>query len=116
MNKIPIYYPGSSVVVMFRLHNRHNGKYIPLADYSAEATFYTRLLGRKIRASGIDPDKIAIEAVDNYVLKVVIPPDETEKLPYGPCTVRLALTHQTDGSRLIVSKTIFHLKEAIRHD
>lgn len=116
MNKIPIYYPGSSVIVMFRLRNRHNGKRIPVADYIPEAAFYTRLLGRKIRASGTDPDKIAIETVDDHVLKVVIPPDETEKLPHGPCTVRLTLTHESDGSRLIVSKTIFHLKEAIRHD
>ena len=115
MNKLPVYYPGSSVVVMFRLRNRKNGSCIPLADYHPEAAFYTRLLGRKIRASGVDPEKIGITPVDDYVLKTVIPPCETDKLPQGPCTVRLTLTHKTDGSRLVVSQPIFHLKEAITY-
>jgi len=116
MNKLPVYYPGSSVVVMFRVRNRKNGSHVPLAHYHPEAAFYTRLLGCKIRASGIDPEKIAITTVDDYVLKVVIPPEETEKLPYGSCTVRLTLSHKTDSSRLIVSKKIFQLNEAILHD
>ena len=116
MNKLPVYYPGSSVVVMFRLRNRKNGSHVPLADYHPEAAFYTRLLGRKIRASGADPDKIAITAIDNHVLKAVIPPGETENLPQGPCTVRLTLTHKSDGSCLVVSQKIFTLKEPIRHE
>jgi hypothetical protein len=116
MNKIPVYYPGSSVVVQFRLRNRCGGKPIPIGDYLPEAAFYTRLLGRKIRASGSDPEKIAIEAVGDHVLKVVIPPDQTEKLSPGICTVRLTLTHRGDGSRLIVSRKIFHLQEALRHE
>lgn len=116
MNKLPVYYPGSSVVVMFRVRNRKNGAYIPLADYYPEAAFYTRLLGQKICASGVDPEKIAITPVNDYVLKAVIPPEETRKLPHGPCTVRLTLTHQTDGCSLIVTQKIFHLKEATQHD
>ena len=116
MNKLPVYYPGSSVVVRFRVRNRRCGTSIPLGDYTAEAAFYTRLLGRKVRASGVDPEKIAFSYLDGYVLQAVIPPEETERLPYGPCTVRLTLTHNTDGSRLIVSQTIFNLKETVRND
>ena len=116
MNKLPVYYPGSSVTVMFRVRNRENGKYLPLADYHAEAAFYTRLLGSRIRAGHPDPDQLAIEPAGDGVLKVILPPGETRKLPHGSCTVRLTLTHKTDGSRLIVSKTIFHLKEALSHE
>ena len=116
MNKLPVYYPGSSVVVMFRVRSRGNGSLLPLADYHPEAAFYTRLLGRRIRASGVDPDRIAISSVDGYVLKAVIPSEETEKLPPGPCTVRLTLTHKADGSRLTVSQKLFHLKESIRYE
>ncbi|MDL2230442.1 hypothetical protein LJB87_01460 [Alistipes sp. OttesenSCG-928-L06] len=116
MNKLPVYYPGSSVVVMFRVCDRKNGSCVPLADYSPEAAFYTRLLGRKIRASGSDPSKIAVEPVGEHTLKIVIPPDETEKLPHGPCTVRLTLSHKTDGSRLVVSRKIFNLHEALLYE
>ena len=116
MNKLPVYYPGSSVVVMFHVRNRRHGALIPLSDYHPEAVFYTRLLGRRVRASGRDPGNIPIDPVDGYVLKTVLPPEETEKLPHGPCTVRLTLTHKTDGSRLVVSQKIFTLEEALPHE
>lgn len=111
MNKLPVYYPGSSVTVMFRVRNRRNGSPVPLGHYHAEAAFYTRLLGRKICASVLDPGKISITPVNDYVLRVVIPPEESAKLPCGFCAVKLTLTHKTDGSRLIVSRKIFYLKE-----
>lgn len=114
MNKLPVYYPGSSVVVMFRLRNRKNGSPVPLADYHAEAAFYTRLLGSRIRASDTDPDKIPITPLSPYLLKIEIPPEETARLPCGICSVKLILTHKNDGSRLIVQKKIFTLNETIK--
>ena len=113
MSKIPVYFPGGSVVVMFRVWNRQNGLPIPLNDYRAEAAFYTRLLERRIHAcSGADPSKIPITAANDYTLRIDLPPEETARLPHGNCTVKITLTHRTDGSRLTACRKIFTLKEA----
>lgn len=114
MNKLPVYYPGSSMTVMFRVRNRKN--VIPLDDYHVEAAFYTRIFGRKIYASDLDPEKIAIEWMDGEVLKVVIPAGETQKLACGECSVKLTFTHKKDGSKMIASRKIFTLKETIKDE
>jgi len=116
MHTLPVYYPGGSVVVMFRIKSRDSGTQVSLTDYHAEASFYTRLLGKKIQASDLDPAKISITAVDEFTLKTTIPPEETQKLPQGPCTIRLTLSHKTDGTKLIISQKIFHLQEALTHE
>ncbi|MDR0953910.1 MAG: hypothetical protein LBM20_00820 [Rikenellaceae bacterium] len=114
MNKLPVYYPGSSVVVMFRVRNRPKGSCVPLEDYNAEAAFYTRLLGRKVYASGLDPGKIAVTAVNSEVMRIDLSGEDTAKLPCGTCTVKLTLTHKTDGSRLIVTQKIFTIQETVQ--
>ncbi|MDR0954805.1 MAG: hypothetical protein LBM20_05420 [Rikenellaceae bacterium] len=116
MNKLPVYYPGSSVVVMFRVRNRKDGSCVPLEDYNAEAAFYTRLLGRKVSASGLDPGKIAITAVNSEVMRINLSGEYTAKLPCGACTVKLTLTHKSDGSRLIVTQKIFTIQETIQEE
>ncbi len=113
MSKLPVYYPGDSVVVMFRVRGRGDGLPVPLKDYRAEAAFYTRLLGRRLHASSCpaDPEAIPIEAANDYVLRIVLPPGATERLPRGTCAVRLTLTHPADGTRLTAVRKIFTLKE-----
>lgn len=112
MSKFPAYYPGGSVVVMFRVRSRRDGLPVPLKDYRAEAAFYTRLLGRRLCASSDpDPGKIPITAVNDYVLRVVLPPEATSTLPHGTCTARFTLSHRTDGSRLTACRKVFTLKE-----
>ncbi len=113
MSKLPVYYPGDSVVVMFRVRSRKNGLPVPLKDYRVEAAFYTRLLGRRLHASSCPaaPEAIPIEAANDYVLRIVLPPGATERLPRGKCTARLTLTHPTEGSRLTAVRKIFTLKE-----
>jgi hypothetical protein len=109
MNKLPVYYPGSSVSVSIRLRDGAGGRTIPPADYCAEAAFYTRLLGRRIRV----PE---VEIAEGDTLRVTLPPGETEKLAPGSCTMRLVLTHRRDGSRLIVVRKIFQLQESLNYE
>ena len=116
MNKIPTYYPGSSIVLMFRVRNRRSRAAVPLGDYDAEATIYTKLLGEKLYASsGGDPDKIRLERVNDYVVSATIAPEESARLPIGEVSVRLRLAHRTEGSVLIVTKTIFMLEETVKN-
>jgi len=116
MNKLPVYYPGSSVVAMFRVRDRGDGRLVRLADYSARAVFYTRLLGQRVRAGTSGPEALPIEPVGEYALRVTLPPEETGRLSRGTCRVRLTLTHNTDGSCLVVSRPIFELKEPLSYE
>ncbi|MCD8186549.1 MAG: hypothetical protein LUD68_08975, partial [Rikenellaceae bacterium] len=100
MNQLPVYYPGSSVVVRFRVRGRHRGFPIPLADYHAEASLYTRLSGEAIEASNREAEKIPICAVNEFVLQLTLPPEASIQLPLGLCKMDLKLTHKAAGTPL----------------
>ena len=115
MNHLPLYYAGSSIVLRFRVRNRGSRSPVPLGDYRARATLFTRLLGEKVIAStDDDPDTLPLTPLDDYVLTATIPPHESRKLPCGECSVQLKLTHRVDGTVLIVSKKIFILHETVK--
>lgn len=114
MNKIPVYHPGSSIALLLRARSKAGASPVILADYEAEVTVFTRLLGQKIRASTCDPDKIAVVRVDDHTLAVNIPPEETVGLPVGECSVKLTLTDKETGTALITTQKILMIEETVR--
>ncbi len=115
MNHLPVYYPGSSIVLRFRVSNRGSRSPVPLGEYRARATLFTRLLGEKVVASTEEESgAVAITYAGDGVLSTTIPPEESLRLPCGECSVRLDLTHRTDGSVLVVTQKIFILRETVK--
>ena len=115
MTKIPPYSPASSVVLRFRLRNRHSSTPVPLGGYAAEAVLYSRLLGPKVRGTlPPSPRKIPLERVGDCVISVTLSPRETALLPPGKVSVKLTLTNLVDQSVVIVTRSIFMLRETVK--
>jgi hypothetical protein len=115
MNHLPVFHPGSSIVLRFRLRNRGSRSPVPPGDYRVRATLFTRLLGEQLVASTEnEPGTLAATAGADGTLTVTVPPGESLRLPCGECSVRLDLTHRDDGTVLVITRKIFILQETVK--
>lgn len=115
MRHLPVYYPGSSIALRIRVRNRGSRTALPLGDYRARATLFTRLLGERVVASTEgEPGTVALACEDGRLLTATIPPEASAGLPCGECTVQLELVHRGDGTVLVASQKSFTLAETVK--
>ena len=114
MNDLPVCYRGASLAVLLRVRRTETGAPLSLADYEAEACFYTRLVGEKLGFSTRKTGPLEILRIDDGTLGVNIAPAMTETLPAGECRVQVKPIHRPTGAVRMAVRKILLLEPSVK--